>query len=80
MCISSIANSKRLLVRNHRLDRRELDDVRRLDHRRDQRSRDIGRHQFTSLGGAFRRKAVESQFAQPVIKPFVVGQLGGINA
>src|SRR5208283_2699293 len=57
-----------------------FDDARSLDYSRNQGSGDIRRDRFAALGRALRREPVEAQLAQPVIKPFMVRQLSGIDA
>src|ERR1019366_37003 len=71
---------ERRFVRDHGLDRLDLDDARRLDDRGDERGGDIGRDRRAAFRRALGRQPIEAKLAQPVVQPLVVGKVRGVDA
>jgi len=71
---------ERRLVRGHRLDRLDLDDTVVLTTAAMSGAAMSGAIALLRSACAFRRQTVETELAEAVIKPLMVGQLRGVDA
>src|SRR3954462_9908308 len=71
---------KRTLVRDHRFNRFQLADPGCLDYRGDERRRDVRGDRLAAFRRTLGRETIETELAETVIEPLVIGQLRRVDA